>query len=146
MVGGVLQNIPGINYIGAGPVSKEVFGHILSYSGPKALMAISQGIALLAEMGADCNVDARHSWHVALYGSGLLTHKTRTALTRVYPNLAIMSYFAATQAEAIGLQLSPESHLAAVPGLHFIEIVDEKGRWVNVDEEGELVVTPPSCP
>jgi phenylacetate-CoA ligase len=28
-----------------------------------------------------------------------------------------------------------------VPGLHFIEIVDQDGRWVAEGEEGELVVT-----
>src|SRR5262249_40634215 len=51
-------------------------------------------------------------------------------------------YFAATQAETIGLQLEPESPiLAAVPGLHLIEIVDADGRWVAEGEEGELVVT-----
>lgn len=52
--------------------------------------------------------------------------------------MVILSYFAATQAETIGLQLRPESpYLATVPGLHLIEVVDEEGRWVDEGEEGE---------
>jgi phenylacetate-CoA ligase len=141
MVGGVLQNIPGINYIGAGPVRKEVYQHIMSYQGPKTIMAISQGIALLSDFGADMPLEARNSFRVALYGSGVLSQRHRLELKNVYPNLQIMSYFAATQAETIGLQLSPESYLTAVPGLHLIEIVDEFGRWVAEGEEGELVIT-----
>ncbi|MCK4763583.1 MAG: hypothetical protein KAW12_15390 [Candidatus Aminicenantes bacterium] len=141
MVGGVLQNIPNINYIGAGPVNKEVYQHMLSYKGPKAIMGISQGIALLTELGAGLNEEARKSFRAALYGSGLLPHLKHLELKKLYPNLNIMSYFAATQAETIGLQLSPDSYLAAVPGLHLIEIVDDEGRWVAEGEEGELVVT-----
>lgn len=141
MVGGVLQHIPGINYIGAGPVCKEVYQHILSYKGPKTIMGISQGIALLADLGADLDEEARKSFRVALYGSGLLSQSKQLELKKIYPNLEIMSYFAATQAETIGVQLSSESYLAAVPGLHFIEIVDENGHAVKEGEEGELVVT-----
>lgn len=141
MVGGVLQHIPGINYIGAGPVSKEVYQHILSYNGPKAIMGISQGIALLADFGTDLEEEARKSFRVALYGSGLLSQSKQLELKRIYPNLEIMSYFAATQAETIGLQLSSESYLVSVPGLHFIEIVDEKGCAVAEGEEGDLVIT-----
>lgn len=141
MVGGVLQNIPGINYIGAGPVMKEVFQHILSYKGPKAFMAISQGIAILTELGVGLSEEARESFRVALYGSGLLLPRKQAELKAMYPNLVILSYFAATQAETIGLQLKPDSWLAAVPGLHLIEIVDDDGRWVEEGEEGELVVT-----
>ncbi|NJL41802.1 MAG: hypothetical protein HC899_37860 [Leptolyngbyaceae cyanobacterium SM1_4_3] len=37
MVGGVLQNIPGINYLAAGPVMKEVYQHIMCYEGRKRL-------------------------------------------------------------------------------------------------------------
>jgi phenylacetate-CoA ligase len=79
---------------------------------------------------------------VALYGSGVLPHRKQLELKALYPNLNILSYFAATQAETIGLQLKPDSPtLAAVPGLHLIEIVDGNGRWVAEGEEGELVVT-----
>jgi len=142
MVGGVLQHIPGINYVGAGPVVEAVFQHMFSYKGPKALMGISAGIAILSELGAGMNQEARESFRVALYGSGVLSQRKRAELVALYPNLAILSYFAATQAETIGLQLAPHSSwLAAVPGLHLIEIVDSKGRWVADGEEGELVVT-----
>jgi phenylacetate-CoA ligase len=142
MVGGVLQNIPGINYIGAGPVMKGVFQHIMEYRGSKAIMGISQGIAILAELGADLNEEARKTLRVAMYGSGALSQLHQMTLKALYPNLTILSYFAATQAEAIGLQLNPDlPYLAAVPGLHFIEIVDSKGHWVPEGEEGELVIT-----
>ncbi len=142
MVGGVLQHIPGINYIGAGPVVKAVFQHMFSYKGPKALMGISAGIAILSELGADMSLEARESFRVALYGSGVLAHRKQMELKALYPNLSILSYFAATQAETIGLQMVPSSPcLAAVPGLHLIEIVDERGRWVPEGQEGELVVT-----
>jgi phenylacetate-CoA ligase len=141
MVGGVLQNIPGINYIGAGPIRKELFQHILSYEGKKAFMAISRGIAIMTDLGAGLGRTERESFHVALYGSGLLPHRKRVELLEMYPNLKIMSYFAATQAETIGLQRTPDSWLADVPGLHLVEIVDEQGRWVAEGEEGELVVT-----
>ena len=141
MVGGVLQHIPGINYIGAGPVRKEVYQHLLSYKGPKAIMGISQGIAILTDLGVGLKEEARKSFRVALYGSGVLPHRKQLELKELYPNLEILSYFAATQAETIGLQLSSESYLAAVPGLHLIEIVDDEGRWVAEGEEGELVIT-----
>lgn len=141
MVGGVLQHIPSINYIGAGPLMKEIFQHVMSYRGPKAFMGISQGIAILTDLGFDMNSEARNSFRVALYGSGVLPQRKREELKSLYPNLVIMSYFAATQAETIGLQLNPDSYLAAVPGLHLIEIVDDDGRWVAEGEEGELVVT-----
>jgi phenylacetate-CoA ligase len=142
MVGGVLQQIPGVNYVGAGPVEKTVFQHMFSYTGPKALMGISAGVALLTELGAGMRREARDSFRVAMYGSGVLSHRKRVELKALYPNVVILSYFAATQAETIGLQLGPESAiLAAVPGLHLIEIVDADGRWVAEGEEGELVVT-----
>lgn len=142
MVGGVLQNIPGVNYIGAGPVMKEVYQHMMSYEGPKAIMAISQGIAILKELGAGMSEEARNSFRVGMYGSGVLSQRKRTELVEIYPNLVFLSYFAATQAETIGLQLDHTSpYLATIPGLHFIEIVDEDGRWVAEGEEGELVVT-----
>ncbi|MBW8481383.1 hypothetical protein [Actinomadura parmotrematis] len=142
MVGGVLQNVPGVNYIGAGPVTGPVLEHMFSYPGPKALMGITAGVAILADLGAGMPQEARESFRVALYGSGVLPHRKRTELKAVYPDLAILSYFAATQAETIGLQLRDTSpHLAAVPGLHLVEIVDEDGRWVGEGEEGELVVT-----
>lgn len=142
MVGGVLQHIPGINYLGAGPVMKEVFQHIMSYEGPKAIMAISAGIAILSDLGIGLHEEARKSFRVAMYGSGIIPLRKQVELKELYPNLEILSYFATVQNEAIGLQLKPESpYLAAVPGLHLIEIVDEEGRWVAEGEEGELVVT-----
>lgn len=141
MVGGVLQHIPGTNYIGAGPVTKEVYQHMMGYPGPKAIMGISASIALLAELGAGMGEEARNSFRVAMYGSGLMTGKSQAALKELYPNVVVMSYFAATQAETIGLQRGPDSYLATVPGLHLVEIVDDQGRWVEEGEEGELVVT-----
>ncbi len=142
MVGGVLQNVPGVNYIGAGPVTAPVLEHMFSYRGPKAMMGISAGIAVLATIGAGMSQEARNSFRVAMYGSGVLPHRTRAELRALYPNLAILSYFAATQAETIGLQLRDHSpYLAAVPGLHLVEIVDEDGHAVAEGEEGELVVT-----
>lgn len=142
MVGGVLQQVPGVNYIGAGPVTAPVLEHMFSYEGPKALMGITAGVAVLAELGAGMSQEARESFRVAMYGSGVLPQRTRTALRALYPNVAILSYFAATQAETIGLQLRDHSpYLAAVPGLHLIEIVDENGHAVAEGEEGELVVT-----
>ena len=142
MVGGVLQNVPGVNYIGAGPVTAPVLAHMFSYPGPKALMGITAGIAILADLGVGMTQEARESFRVAMYGSGVLSQRKREQLAEVYPNLVVLSYFAATQAETIGLQLNHESPvLSAVPGLHLIEIVDEDGRWVEEGEEGELVVT-----
>lgn len=142
MVGGVLQHVPGINYIGAGPVSLSVYHRMMSYSGDKAIMGISQSIARLSEMGYGLQPEARNSLKVAMYGSGILSEKQREDLQAVYPEVSILSYFAATQAEAIGLQLDAQSpYLASVPGLHLVEIVDENGKWVPEGEEGELVVT-----
>jgi phenylacetate-CoA ligase len=142
MVGGVLQQVPGVNYIGAGPVTGPVLEHMFSYPGPKAMMGISAGIAILGDLGAGLSRQARESFRVAMYGSGVLPHRKRAELRAVYPNVAILSYFAATQAETIGLQLDDDSPwLSAVPGLHLVEIVDETGRAVAEGEEGELVVT-----
>ncbi|MCX4670923.1 hypothetical protein OG453_30220 [Streptomyces sp. NBC_01381] len=142
MVGGVLQHVPGVNYVGAGPVTAPVLEHMFSYKGPKALMGISAGIGILSELGAGMRQESRESFRVALYGSGVLSQRKRVELQALYPNLSILSYFAATQAETVGLQLDAASpYLSAVPGLHFIEIVDENGRWVEEGEEGELVVT-----
>ncbi|TKA09571.1 phenylacetate--CoA ligase family protein [Actinacidiphila oryziradicis] len=142
MVGGVLANVPGVNYIGAGPVTAPVLEHMFSYPGPKALMGITAGIAILSDLGAGMSREAKDSFRVALYGSGVLPQRKRVELQAMYPNLVILSYFAATQAETIGLQLRHTSpYLAAVPGLHLVEIVDENGRWVAEGEEGELVVT-----
>ncbi len=142
MVGGVLQKIPGVNYIGAGPMSRDVFHLMMSYPGPKAIMGITQSIALLASFADGLSETARGQLRVALYGSGVLTPKVRTDLKEAYPNLSILSYFAATQAEAIGLQLDAETPvLTAIPGLHLVEVVNDNGRWVAQGEEGELVVT-----
>jgi phenylacetate-CoA ligase len=141
MVGGVLQNIPDTNYIGAGPMSKEVYQYMMSYEGPKAIMGISASIACLTDLGEGMDQASRDSFRVAMFGSGLVPTRKQAELKEMYPNLVILSYFAATQAETIGLQLSPDSYLASVPGLHLIEIVDEEGRWVKEGEEGDLVIT-----
>jgi len=142
MVGGVLQKIPGTNYLGIGPVTKDVFGHLMRYIGPKAFMSITASVAALPELGSELSDDARRSLRVALYGSGVLNARHREELKAAYPNVSILSYFAATQAEAIALQLDPASPwLATVPGLHLVEIVGPDGRWVKDGEEGELVVT-----
>ncbi len=142
MVGGVLQNIPGVNYIGAGPVMKDVYQHMMGYEGPKAIMGISQGIAILKDLGIGMAEEARNSFRVGMYGSGVLSQRKRAELLEVYPNLVFLSYFAATQAETIGLQLDHAlPYLATIPGLHLIEIVDSEGKWVAEGEEGELVVT-----
>jgi phenylacetate-CoA ligase len=142
MVGGVLQHVPGVNYIGAGPVSMPVFHRIMSYKGPKAIMGITQSIASLVDLGVGLGEEARSDFRVAMYGSGVLLQRKQDELKAMYPNLSILSYFAATQAEAIGLQLDHElPYLTAVPGLHFVEVVDDAGQWVKEGEEGELVVT-----
>ena len=142
MVGGVLQKIPGVNYVGAGPMSREVFQWMMNYPGPKAIMGITQSVALLPKFAAGLSPAARASFRIAMYGSGLLTPKAREELATEYPNVQVLSYFAATQAETIGLQLDARSPiLTAVPGLHLIEIVDEEGRAVPEGAEGELVVT-----
>ena len=142
MVGGVLQKIPGVNYIGAGPMSRDVYQLMMSYPGPKAIMGITQSIAQLVGFAEGLSQTARESFRVALYGSGVLAPKVRADLQAAYPNLSILSFFAATQAETIGLQLEAGAPvLTAVPGLHLIEIVDADGRWVAEGEEGELVVT-----
>lgn len=142
MVGGVLQQVPGVNYIGAGPLSDSVFGQMMSYEGDKAIMGITQSIERLPQMGRALPASVRESLKVAMYGSGVLTSRQRKELTCAYPNVTILSYFAATQAEAIGLQLDGNSPwLTPVPGLHLIEIVDDQGRWVKEGETGELVIT-----
>lgn len=142
MVGGVLQYAPDVNYIGAGPMSADVFHHMMRYQGPKAIMGISQSVAYLVVLGAGLEEEARLSLRVAMYGSGQLTKKARADLLAMYPNVRALSYFAATQAEAIGLQIDPDSEaLVTVPGLHHIEILDDAGRMVKVGQEGELVVT-----
>ena len=142
MVGGVLQAIPGVNYIGAGPISREVYQLIMSYPGAKGIMGITASIALLPAFAEGLSPEARESLHMVMYGNGIMTPKLRADLEAAYPNVKILSYFAATQAETIGLQLDPESPvLTAVPGLHHIEALRSDGRSVAVGEEGELVVT-----
>lgn len=142
MVGGVFQQIPRTNYIGAGPVTKDVFQHMMRYEGLKAFMGITASFGMLPEMGEGLDEVARRSLRVAMYGSGALNPRVRAELKARYPEVAVLSYFAATQAETIGLQLDPDTPwLATVPGLHLVEVVDADGRWVAEGEEGELVVT-----
>jgi phenylacetate-CoA ligase len=142
MVGGVLQNIPGINYIGAGAIDRQVFRRILAYPGTKAIMGISRSIADLVAFAEHASAEERASLRIALYGSGALQPKVHAELRTAYPNLTVLSFFAAMQAETIGLQLDPASAvLTAIPGLHHIEIVDDENRAVAVGEEGDLLVT-----
>jgi len=142
MVGGVLQKIPKINFLGAGPLGINVYDHMMSYKGDKAIVSTSLGISLLAGFGKELSEEKRNSLQLVMYGSGLMSKKQEDDLREVYPQVKVLSYFAATQAETIGLQLNHESKiLSSVPGLHFIEIVDENGKWVKEGEEGELVVT-----
>jgi phenylacetate-CoA ligase len=141
MIGGVLQCASSTNFIAAGPMSEIVYNHILSFEGNKAIMGMSREIEPLVELGAKVPLEHRNSFKLAIYGSGLLQNRKVTELKTIYPNLQILSYFASNQAEAIGLQHDPGDYLIAVPGLHFIEIVDDQGRWVDEGEEGELVIT-----
>lgn len=142
MVGGVLQTIPGINYIGAGAIDRQVFGRILAYPGTKAIMGISRSIADLVAFADHVPAEDRASLRIALYGSGALQPKVHADLRAAYPNLAVLSFFAAMQAETIGLQLDAQSPvLTAIPGLHHIEIVDNDDRAVGIGEEGDLLVT-----
>lgn len=142
MVGGVLQAVPGTNYIGAGAIDPQVFDRILAYPGSKAIMGISRSIADLVAFAAHVPAEARASLRIALYGSGALQPKVHADLRAAYPNLVVLSFFAAMQAETIGLQLDPTSPvLTAMPGLHHVEIVDAENRGVKVGEERDLLVT-----
>jgi phenylacetate-CoA ligase len=141
MIGGVLQRAPSMNFIAAGPMGEKVYEHILSFDGPKAIMGMSREIEKLVELGANVPQEHRNSFRLAIYGSGLMQARRVAELKTMYPQLQIVSYFASNQAEAIGIQLQPGAMFTAVPGLHFIEIVDDQGRWVNEGEEGELVIT-----
>lgn len=142
MVGGVLQKIPGANYLGIGPMSPSTFQRVLSNPGPKCLMGISRDIAALVDLARDIPLETRETLQVVLYGSGSLTPRAKEELREAYPNVAVLSFFAATQAETIGLQLESDTEtLTAIPGLHFIEIVKENGEWAAVGEEGDLVIT-----
>jgi phenylacetate-CoA ligase len=142
MVGGVLQKIPKTNFLGAGPLNAKVYSHMMTYKGEKLIMSVSSAIALLADYAQTLSEEERAAFKIAMYGSGLMSEQQQNALKEVYPNVEILSYFAATQAETIGLQLDyKKKDLSTVPGLHFIEIVDDNGKWVKEGEEGELVVT-----
>ncbi|OSQ36017.1 hypothetical protein TMES_19585 [Thalassospira mesophila] len=141
MLGGVLQNIPSVNFIHAGPMSPPIFDHLMNFAGPKAILGMAREISGLVELGKHLGDDARESFKLAFYGSGILQPKQQDRLKEFYPKLQILSYFASNQAEAIGIEIKPNSPLAAVPGLHLIEIVDQQGRWVAQGEEGELVIT-----
>lgn len=142
MVGGVLQNVPDVNYLGIGPMSKKTFSNIMSYPGDKCLMGISADIAALIDYGDSITEQQRHDLKILLYGSGPLTDRTKSHLRKIYPNVNVLSFFAATQAETIGLQLDPDSiALSSVPGLHFIEILKEDGTWAAEGEVGDLVIT-----
>ena len=142
MVGGVLQEIPNVNYLGIGPMSAKIYQRIMQNPGQKGFMGIVRDIAMLVPYASELNDQQKDSLRIALYGSGCLPEKIKSDLKDIYQNLIILSFFAATQAETIGLQLNPESSiLTAVPGLHLIEIVDKNGKWVQENEEGDLVVT-----
>lgn len=141
MIGGLLQQTPGVNFIAAGPMGQMVFNHVMSFQGPKAIMGMSREIEGLLPLGEKLDQAARKRFRLAIYGSGILQNKNAIELKKCFPNLEILSYFASNQAEAIGLQLEPDTYLKTVPGLHFIEIVDDAGKWVDVGEEGELVIT-----
>lgn len=141
MLGGVLQRTPGVNFVAAGPMSEMVYHHIMSFSGPKAILGMSREIEGLIPLGKNLSLKERESFRLAIYGSGIIQSKKIQELKELYPNIQILSYFASNQAEAIGMQLTPGAVLTSVPGLHLIEIVDANGKWVNVGEEGELLVT-----
>jgi phenylacetate-CoA ligase len=146
MVGGVLQKIPDVNYIAAGPIDKKIYHLIMDYEGPKVFLGITESIGVLHEFGLDLKQEAKDSFRLALYCSGLLPKRKQKELKELYPNLDILSYFSASQAEAIAIQLDENKNaLTAVPALHFLEIVDQKGQWVKEGEEGELVVTRLHC-
>ncbi len=141
MIGGVLQRTPGVNYVAAGTLSENVFRHIMSFDGQKAIMGMSREIEALIPLGRTLPLADRETFRLAIYGSGIIQRKKIEELKALFPNLEVTSYFASNQAEAIGLQLSPDGHLTSVPGLHLIEIVDPEGKWVKIGEEGELLVT-----
>ncbi|BDD03230.1 hypothetical protein [Aureibacter tunicatorum] len=142
MIGGVLQEIPDATFIGAGPVGKEVFQHMMAYEGDKLILGMTEGIAFLKDLSPGMSKRDKDSFKLAMFCSGLLSEKKARELKQVFPELSVLSYFSATQAEAIGIQLSEKDKcLTEVPGLHFIEIVDEEGKWVEVGEEGEILIT-----
>jgi phenylacetate-CoA ligase len=142
MVGGVMNEIPGVNYLAAGILGKQVFEHLMSFPGPKAFVGMTSDIEKLAVDGKNLPLEARKTLKAAMYCSGLLEKRHFDVLQEVYPNVEVLSYFSATQAEAVGAQLIPnDPTLYGVPGLFLLEIVDESGRWVAEGEEGELLVT-----
>lgn len=141
MIGGVLQRTPGVNFVAAGPMGEMVYHHIMSFVGPKAIMGMSRELEGLIALGRNLPQESRESFRLAIYGSGIIQSKKIEELKALYPNMQLLSYFASNQAEAIGLQLRPDAFLTSVPGLHLIEIVDDEGKWVDVGEEGELVIT-----
>lgn len=141
MIGGLLQRTPGVNFVAAGPMSEIVYDHVMSFAGAKAIMGMSREIEGLISLGEKLPRAARESFRLAIYGSGIIQPKKVEQLKEVYPHLQILSYFASNQAEAIGMQLQPDGFLTSVPGLHFIEIVDAEGKWVEVGQEGELLIT-----
>jgi phenylacetate-CoA ligase len=146
MVGGVLQRIPNTNYIAAGPIDKKVYHLMMSYEGPKVILGYIESINQLYDNGLELDDEAKESLRLALYCSGLLSKKKQKELKQLYPNLDILSYFSATQAEAIAIQLKADNDaLTTVPGLHFVEIVDEEGKWVEEGQEGELIITRLHC-
>lgn len=142
MVGGVLQTVPNINYLGIGSMSVETFKNIMSYPGEKCLMGISTDIAQLVNYAIHIEKTQCRDLKILLYGSGPLTKKVKNELKKNYPDVKILAFFAATQAETIGLQLRDDDPtLTSIPGLHFIEIVKKDGSWAAPGEVGELVVT-----
>lgn len=141
MIGGVLQRTPGVNFVAAGPMTEMVYQHVMSFFGPKAIMGMSRELEGLIPLGKNLPLESRESFRLAIYGSGIIQSKKIEELKALYPNLQILSYFASNQAEAIGMQLQPDAFLTSVPGLHLVEIVDANGKWVEVGEEGELLIT-----
>lgn len=141
MVGGVMAEIPESNYIPSGTLGAMAWQRMLSYPGPKAVVGTSQGIGVLGEFGPQLDEEVRKTFRVAMFCSGMLPLRKQVELKNWYPNVEILSYFSATQAEAIAMQLCPDTPLVSVPGLYLIEIVDEDGRWVKEGEEGECLIT-----
>ncbi|MEL6538017.1 MAG: hypothetical protein AAFQ98_21545, partial [Bacteroidota bacterium] len=142
LLGGGLQHIDGVNYIAAGPLGLQVYQHMMSYEGQKAILGTPQAIGGLYDMGMDLPQKVRESLRVAMYSSGFMPQKKLLELKLLYPHLTPLSYFSTAQTGMMGVELEEgASAMATVPGLHFVEVVDQHGQWVAEGEEGHLVVT-----